>query len=93
MYPQKRTGRHPVLEFFTLKEPSGRSLILGLASNVVICGRIRWRKPLVDVLFYLGPWAEFSLHNEYDTGRIIRTLYFLYIALYLLHGLVGFISI
>jgi hypothetical protein len=69
MNPQERTGRHPVLELPALKEPRGRSLILSLARNVVICRRVRWRKPLVDVLFYLGPWVEFSLYNEHDTVR------------------------
>jgi hypothetical protein len=93
MDPQERTGRHPVLELPALKEPRGRSLILGLARDVVICGRVRRCKPLVDVLFYLGPWVEFSLSSEHDTGRILQTLYFLYIALYLLHRLFGFISI
>jgi hypothetical protein len=94
MDPQERTSRHPVLELLTLKEPRGRSLILSFARNVVICGRVRWRKPLVDVLFYLCPWVEFSLYNGHDsdTSMRLQTLYFLHIALYLLHSLVGFIG-
>ena len=58
MDPQERTGRHPVFEFFALKEPLGRPLIMGLACNVVICGGVRRRKPFVDVLFYLCPCKE-----------------------------------
>ena len=55
MDPQERTDRYPVLEFLALKEPRGRSLLVGLACNVVICRWVRWRKPFVNVLVYLCP--------------------------------------
>src|SRR6266702_353594 len=61
MDPKERPDRRPVLEFFALKEPRGRSLIVSLARNVVICGRVRRRKPFVDVLFDLCPCAEDSV--------------------------------
>jgi hypothetical protein len=51
--PQERTGQHPVLEYHALKEPPGSSLRFDLARSVVICGRIRRRKPFLNVLFYL----------------------------------------
>src|ERR1700691_3808689 len=63
MDPQKISDRHPVLEFVALKKPRSRSLIACIARNIVICGRVRWRKPSVDVLFYLGPWAEDSVYT------------------------------
>src|SRR6266571_2203943 len=61
MDPQERSDRCPVLEFLALKKPRSRSLIVSLARNVVICGRVWRRKPFVDVLFYLCPWAEDSV--------------------------------
>ena len=61
MDPQKRTDRHPVLECLAPKEPRGRSLLVGLARNVVICGRVRRREPVVNVLFHLCPYTEDSV--------------------------------
>ena len=58
MDPQERSGRHPVIEYVASKEPRGRSLMLGLACIVLICGRVWRRKPFVNVLFYLCPWVE-----------------------------------
>ena len=69
MYPQERTNQHPVLESGPLKEPRGRSLILSLAPNVVICGRVWGRQPVLDVLFYLCPWAEDSVSTT-DAIRV-----------------------
>ena len=37
MYPQKRWSRPPFVEDFTLEEPVRRSLVMDIASNVVIC--------------------------------------------------------
>ena|SRR6266702_3265853 len=68
MDPQERSNRHPVLEYHALKEPRGRSLIVGIARNIIICGRVRRRKPFVDVLFYLCPWAE----DLVSTMEVIR---------------------
>jgi hypothetical protein len=51
--PQERTDQHPVLEYLASKEPRGSSLRFGLARSVVICGRVRRRKPFLNVLFYL----------------------------------------
>ncbi|KAI9437428.1 hypothetical protein H4582DRAFT_1954586 [Lactarius indigo] len=58
---------------------------MGAACNIVICGRIRRKKPLVDLLLDLCPLYFFYI-----------TLYFFYIVLYFLHILlyshVGFIG-
>ena len=69
MDPQERTDRHPVVELRNLKEPRGRSLVLGLARNIVICGRIWRRKPFVDILFYLCPCEEDSVSTT-DAIRV-----------------------
>src|SRR6266702_567008 len=69
MDPQERSNRQPVLEFLASKKPRGRSIIVGLARNVVICGRVRRRKPFVNVLFYLYPWAEDSVSTT-DAIRV-----------------------
>src|SRR5260370_42463433 len=69
MYPQKRNSRHPLLQFGAFKEPRGRSLMLYIALKVVICGRVRRRKPFWDVLFYLCPWVEDSVSTK-DTIRV-----------------------
>jgi hypothetical protein len=68
MDPQERTDRHPVLELRSLKEPSGRSLVLGLARYIVICGWVWRRKPFVDILFYLCPYAEDSVSVAIQVG-------------------------
>ena len=59
--PKRLPKRHPVLEFPALKKPCGRSLMLGLAPNIVICGRVRRRKPFVYLFLYLCPYAEDSV--------------------------------
>ena len=93
MDPQERTTRHPVLEFLASKEPRGRSFILGLARNVVICGRVWRRKPFTNVLFYLGPWAEDSASKtDAIRGKTSQTLYFLRIVRHFLHSNVRFID-
>ena len=61
MNPQQRSDRDPVLEYGAFEEPCGCSLVLVLASDVVICGWVRRRKPFVNVLFDLCPWAEDSV--------------------------------
>ena len=83
MNPQERAKRHPVLKFWDLKKPRGRSLMLGLTRNVEICGRVRRRKPSAYVLFYLCPCAEDSV-SKIDAMQIRRsqTLYFFNIALH-----------
>ena len=55
MDPQERSDRDPVLEYSTVEEPHSCSLILSLAPDVVICGRVRGRKPFANVLFNLCP--------------------------------------
>ena len=93
MDPQERTARHPVLELLASKEPRGRSFILGLARNVVICGRVWRRKPFANVLFYLGPWAEDSVsRTDALRGKTSQTLYFLRIVRHLLQSSVGFVD-
>ena len=78
--------------------------MVDLARNIVICGGVRWRKPFVNVLFYLCPWAaevqrRFSFYNGGDIGRRSQTFYFFHIGFHflhidrhLLHNRVGFIS-
>ena len=61
MNPQERTGRHPVFELRVLEEPRGRSLILGLARNIVIRVWVWRRKPILNVLIYLRPWYKDSV--------------------------------
>ena len=72
MNPQERADRHPVFERLALKEPRGRSLLVGLARNVVIRGRVRRREPDVNVLFYLCPCAEDSI----STTEAMRVGYY-----------------
>jgi hypothetical protein len=43
MNPEQRTGGLPFRENASLKEPCCSSLMMGIASNVVIGGRIWWR--------------------------------------------------
>jgi hypothetical protein len=92
MNPQERTDRHPVRELCVLKEPRGRSLILSLACNIVICGRVRRRKPFVNVLFYLCPWYEDSVSTMHVRHVTSQTHHFLYIIRHLLYSDVGFVS-
>jgi hypothetical protein len=61
MDPQERADGHPARELPALKKPRGCSLMLGFARNVVICGRVRRRKPFLYVLFYLCPCSEDSV--------------------------------
>ena len=69
MDPQERSDRRPVIEHRALKEPRSGSLMVGLARNVVIRGRVRGRKPFEDVLRYLCPWKEDSV---FTTDAIVR---------------------
>ena len=93
MDPQERTARHPALEFLASKEPGGRSFILSLARNVVICVRVWRRKPFENVLFYLCPWAEDSASKtDALLGKTSQTLHFLRIVRHFLQGNVRFVD-
>jgi hypothetical protein len=43
--PQEGASRLPFDEYSALKEPDGRSLVLSLSGNDVVCGRIGRREP------------------------------------------------
>ena len=94
MDPQERPKRHPVLELLAFKKPCGRSLMLGLGRDVIICGRVRRRKPFAYVLFYLCPCAEYSV-SKTDAMQVRRsqTLYFFNIELYCFNIALHFHSI
>ena len=64
MDPQERADQQPVLELRVSKEPLGRSLLVGLACIVVICRRVRRRKPFENVLFNLCPCGKDSVSTE-----------------------------
>ena len=49
MDPQERRGL-PLFENTALEEPGRRSVVVGLACDVMICGGIRRREPLLQFL-------------------------------------------
>jgi hypothetical protein len=73
MNPEERPDRQPGLKFLALEKPLGRPLMVGFARNVVIRERIRRRQPVVDILFYLRPCADYSVSSS--STRVIRVGY------------------
>src|SRR6266702_6097641 len=55
MDPQQGTGYHPFLKGFAVTAPLRRSLMLEIACDVVICGRIGRRLPFSKALSQLPP--------------------------------------
>ena len=58
MYPEEGTNQLPLLEYATLKEPRGSSLLVSFARGVVIGGRVRRGEPFSNVLFDLVPCGD-----------------------------------
>ena len=58
VYPEKRTGRLPVIEYTALKEPLCRSLVTERTRNVMVRGWVRWREPFPKVLPQLVPYKD-----------------------------------
>ena len=48
--PKKLACRFPFPKNAALKEPGGFFLVVSIARNDVVSGRIRWGEPFVDVL-------------------------------------------
>ena len=67
MDPQER-GRLPLFENTALEEPGRRSLVVGLACDIVICGGVRRREPLFLFLSRLNAFIPLVCYHIHVQG-------------------------
>ena len=77
MNPQQGTNRLPFLNSIAPTEPLGRSLVLTIGCNVVICRRVRRRLPISKTRKQLPPYEHVRCstigNNKNDDGRFMSS--------------------